>query len=80
MNPASVGYYRVNYDAEMLILLLHAVTDGSLNTRDCVQLIDDAFAVVSYHMGVDFHGILGVYLSMNLYTQRLSNELYATLI
>ena len=48
MNPGSVGYYRVNYDADMLALLLQAVTDGSLDTRDHIQLIDDAFALVSY--------------------------------
>ena len=38
----------MNYDAEMLTLLLQAVTDGSLDTRDRIQLIDDAFALVSY--------------------------------
>ena len=48
MNPGTVGYYRVNYDADMLALLLQAVTDASLDTSDCIQLIDDAFALVSY--------------------------------
>ena len=43
-----MGYYRVNYDAELLTILLQAVTDGSLDTRDRTQLIDDAFALVSY--------------------------------
>ena len=38
----------MNYEAEMLTLLLQAVTDGSLDTRDRIQLIDDVFALVSY--------------------------------
>ena len=37
----------MNYEAEMLTLL-QAVTDGSLDTHDRIQLIDDVFALVSY--------------------------------
>ena len=63
MNPGSVGYYRVNYDADMLALLLQAVTDGSLDTRDRIQLIDDAFALVSYLYSL-VRGLLSLSLSI----------------
>jgi len=45
VNPGSVGFYRVNYQSEMLSGLLQAVSDGSLDTRDRIQLIDDVLAV-----------------------------------
>ena len=45
VNPGSVGFYRVNYQSEMLSSLLQAVSDGSLDTRDRIQLIDDVLAV-----------------------------------
>ena len=57
-----MGYYRVNYDAEMLTLLLQAVTDGSLDTSDRIQLIDDAFALVSYLYS--YWEVYSLYLSL----------------
>jgi len=48
VNPGSVGFYRVNYQSDMLTSLQQAVCDGSLDTRDRIQLIDDVLALVSY--------------------------------
>ena len=42
-----MGFYRVNYQSDMLTGLLQAVSDGSLDTRDRIQLIDDVLALVS---------------------------------
>ncbi|XP_065888501.1 puromycin-sensitive aminopeptidase-like [Dysidea avara] len=51
VNPGSVGFYRVNYQSDMLAGLLQAVSDGSLDTRDRIQLIDDVLALAQAGVG-----------------------------
>ena len=59
----------MNYDAEMITLLLQAVSDGSLETRDRIQLIDDVFALVSGLLQLvrSFLSLSPLSLSLSLY-------------
>ncbi|XP_070570374.1 puromycin-sensitive aminopeptidase-like [Ptychodera flava] len=45
LNPGTVGFYRTQYSAEMLDLLMPAIKDRSLPARDRLGLINDQFAL-----------------------------------